>query len=227
MRWTVAQETVVRPLAASGQVAFLARGQLRPAGGLRPASAGPAGARAPIVPCVTESGDTATILRDLLDCISRTPGCVVVPAAGTPTADPSHPIPADLQELYRQCGGAQLFRDGPYRWRLCGPNDLVPASPRLLTEDIAREILAENPDELTNGCFVVADGGGASTDLHVVIDLDQTRVGRCYLVAWDTYGLVGEMPIVATSVPDLLRWLLSAGGEYPALTASRGDAYDR
>ncbi len=135
-------------------------------------------------------------------------------------------ITHDLREFYELCGGAWLFRDGPYRWRICGPDDLVPASPRLLTEAVAREVETEAPDDLTNGCYVIADGGGASTDPHVVIDLHPTREGRCYLVGWDTYGLAGEMPVAATSVPELLRWLLSTDGANPTLAPSHGDAYD-
>lgn len=176
---------------------------------------------------VTDSGLPAGELRDLLDCIARTNGCSVLPPTGGAVAGRGHRLPNDLRELYELCGGAWLFRDGPYQWRVCRPGDLVPASPRLLTEHIAREVATEAPEDLTNGCYVIADGGGAATDLHVVVDLHPARAGRCYLVSWDTYGLVGEMPVVATSVPELLRWLLSADGGNPTLATSQGDAYDQ
>jgi hypothetical protein len=96
-----------------------------------------------------------------------------------------------------------------------------------LTEAIAREIETEAPDDLTNSCYIIADGGGATTDPHIVIDLHPTRSGRCYLVSWDTYGVVGETPVVATSVPQLLRWLLSTDGTNPVLAPNQGDAYDQ
>ncbi|MFF4810022.1 SMI1/KNR4 family protein [Micromonospora chersina] len=166
-------------------------------------------------------------LRDLLDRITRTHGCCVLPQAGGAVADRGHRIPDDLREFYKLCGGAWLFRDGPHQWRVCGPDDLVPASPRLLTEAIAREIETEAPEDLTNGCYIMADGGGEATDPHVVIDLHPTRSGHCYLVSWDTYGLVGEMPIVATSVPELLGWLLSTDGANPTFAPTQGDAYDQ
>ncbi|MET8832473.1 hypothetical protein ABZV78_00950 [Micromonospora sp. NPDC004540] len=114
-----------------------------------------------------------------------------------------------------------------YQWRACGPDALVPASPRLLTEAVAWEVATEAPDDLTNGCYVIADGGAAATDPHVVIDLHPTRAGRCYLVSWDTFGVVGEMPVVATSIPELLRWLLSTDGGNPTLARNQGDAYDQ
>ncbi|OKI49333.1 SMI1/KNR4 family protein [Micromonospora sp. CB01531] len=176
---------------------------------------------------MTDSGLTAGELRDLLDRIARTHGCSVLPPTGGAVAGRGHRVPDNLREFYQLCGGAWLFRDAPYQWRVCGPDDLVPASPRLLTEAIAREIETEVPADLTNGCYVIADGGGAATDPHIVIDLHPTRAGRCYLVGWDTYGLVGEMPVVATSVLELLRWLLSTDGANPTLAPTQGDAYDQ
>ncbi|MEU9741173.1 SMI1/KNR4 family protein [Micromonospora chersina] len=175
---------------------------------------------------MTDSGLAARKLRDLLDRIACTHGCSILPPTGGAVAGRGHRIPDDLREFYELCGGAWLFRDGPYRWRVCGPDELVPASPRLLTEAIAREVMTEAPEDLTNGCYAVADGGGAATDPHVVIDLHPTRAGRSYLVGSETYGLVGEMPVVATSVPELLRWLLSTDGANPTLATSQGDAYD-
>ncbi|MEN3612130.1 SMI1/KNR4 family protein [Plantactinospora sp. ZYX-F-223] len=174
---------------------------------------------------MTDSASPAIIVRELLQRIRRTPDCVVMSSTGSAKVDPGHHIPADLRVLYQQCGGAHLFRDAPFPWRLCGPADLVPASPRLLTEDIAREVCMEMPDDLTNSCYVIADGGGASTDPHVVIDLHPARKGRCYLVSWETYGVIGEMPVVATSVPELLRWLLDTGGEDLTSAPWKGDAY--
>ncbi|WP_089247020.1 SMI1/KNR4 family protein [Asanoa hainanensis] len=159
---------------------------------------------------------TAENLRDLLDRVAGTPGCAVLP----PSGQPMHRIPADLRELYDFCGGARLWG-----WRLSGPTELVPASPRLLGEAVAREVAVDQPDDLTNGCYVIADGGGATTDEHVVIDLHPARAGRCYLAFWDSYGLVGEMPVVARSIPELLRWLLDTNGVDPTLAPTHGDAY--
>jgi antitoxin YokJ len=102
------------------------------------------------------------------------------------------------------------------------------ASPRLLTQEIAATVAAEYPTDLTNGCYVIADGGdGRSTDPHVVIDLHPDRVGRCYDASWQTCGLVGEMPVVALTVPELLHALLASEGQQGALPGRYGDARDR
>ncbi|MEV0563760.1 hypothetical protein [Dactylosporangium sp. NPDC050588] len=104
----------------------------------------------------------------------------------------------------------------------------MPASPRLLGHESAEKVARDDPEDLTNSCYVLVDGGhGGSTEPHVVIDLSPERVGRFYATSWDTYGLVGEMPIVATSVVELLQFLLRDEGR-DALPASLygGDAYD-
>lgn len=103
-------------------------------------------------------------------------------------------VPPGVQRFHDRCGGAVLFTDAEFTWHVSGPGQLVPASPRLLTPQVA----AEYPDDLTNGCYVIADSGDeSSTAPHIVIDLHPDRVGRCYDAFWQDYGLVGEMPIVA------------------------------
>jgi hypothetical protein len=111
---------------------------------------------------------------------------------------------------------------------VCGPDIFVPASPRLLGEKVAQQVARDDPGDLTNTCYVIVDGGqGSSTEPHLVIDLAPERVGRCYSATWDTYGIVGEMPVVATSIAELLELLLRDGGEDGLSTATPDrDAYD-
>lgn len=136
-------------------------------------------------------------------------------------------VPDDLRRFYDRCGGVVLFADAPFTWHVSGPDRLVPASPRLLTPAIAARTAHEEPDDLTNSCHVIADGGRESaTDQHVVIDLHPDRLGRCYDAFWDTYGLVGEMPVVALTIAELLEVLLASGGQVGALPGRYGDAYD-
>jgi hypothetical protein len=60
-----------------------------------------------------------------------------------------------------------------------------------------------------------------------VIDLHPNRAGRTYSTAWDTFGLVGHMPIVAVTIASLLTWLLEAGGDLPAgRPRNFGDAHE-
>ncbi|MDQ7909328.1 SMI1/KNR4 family protein [Phytohabitans sp. ZYX-F-186] len=167
-------------------------------------------------------------LERALDDITTRIGCHLRPPVGPPRIPVGLAVPDDLRELYRRCGGATLFEDAPYPWRVSGPDELVAASPRLLTPDIAEEIAATDPSDLTNGCFVIADGGtGTSTEPHIVIDLHPARAGLCYLAGWDTYGLVGDMPIVADGIAELLQRLLATNGQQPAPPGPyHGDAYE-
>ncbi|HEX6681617.1 MAG TPA: hypothetical protein VF062_02430 [Candidatus Limnocylindrales bacterium] len=170
------------------------------------------------------TGDLSAILAE----IAGRPGCRVLPPAGQPPSIPDWDVPQDIAEFYRLCGGLLLFDQAPYAWRVSGPSGLVPASPRLLTPDLAARVAVEYPDDLTNGCYVIADGGnGMSTEPHVVVDLHPARAGRCYAAFWDTYGLVDQMPVVARDVAGLLRWLLASDpqtGDAP--DTAYGDAYD-
>jgi hypothetical protein len=103
----------------------------------------------------------------------------------------------------------------------------VPASPRLLTPEIAPRVAVEYPNDLTNGCYVIADGGrDSSTDPNIVVDLHPDRLGRCYLAFWETYGVVGEMVVVALTLAELLRSLIELDGRMTASPAAYGDAYE-
>ncbi|GAA4586091.1 hypothetical protein GCM10023194_31150 [Planotetraspora phitsanulokensis] len=166
----------------------------------------------------------AEVLRE----IAGRSGCHVVPGGGSAVVSGNVVLPEDLRQLYELCGGALLFEDAPFPRRVCGPGDFVPASPRLLTPEVAQQVAEEDPADLTNNCYVIVDGGeGLSTEPHVVMDLSPERAGRCYAAAWDTYGVVGEMPVLATTVVELLQVLLADGGnEALPAAVSDGDAYE-
>ncbi|WP_354697271.1 hypothetical protein [Paraconexibacter sp. AEG42_29] len=125
--------------------------------------------------------------------------------------------------MYAMCGG--LGPLGERAWQVCTPPAFERASPRLLTPSIDREVSADYPDDVTVHCYVFADDGeGSSTGPHLVVDLHPARAGRFYDVFWDTYGLVGQMPVVATNAHDALVWLLAADDDKPS---PLGDAYDK
>lgn len=146
--------------------------------------------------------------RSLLD---RAAGVLAV--RGSVSVPDNLVLPEGLRELYELCGGVLLYETSSFPRRLCGPDDFVPASPRLLGQEVADQVARDDPDDITNSCYVLVDGGqGGSTEPHVVIDLSPERAGRCYAAFWDTYGLVGEMPLVAVSVVELLQLLLADGG---------------
>ncbi|MFC7219450.1 hypothetical protein ACFQLX_14905 [Streptomyces polyrhachis] len=168
-------------------------------------------------------------LQQLLAEIAARQGCAIDPPSDQkPVLPVPHRLPGDLDDLFRRCGGVHLHIDAEYPWHIAGPSRLEPAGPLLLTQEIAEQVAAESPEDLTNDCYVIAqDSPGTSSGQYVVVDLHPTRLGRCYLTAWDTFGLVGDMPVVATSVTSLLRWLLRLGGGDPNdQTPALGDAYD-
>ncbi|MFF3873481.1 hypothetical protein [Streptomyces sp. NPDC001978] len=162
---------------------------------------------------MTDLGNTPGSLRDLLAEIEAHQGCAVEsPESGSVAVDARHRVPTDLRELHRLCAGVLFHVDSDYPWWLTGPSGVVPAGPLLLTPEVAEQVAAEDPEDLTNSCYVIAqESPGATSSQLAVIDLHPQRVGRCYLTAWDSFGLVGEMPIVALSMAELLRWLLGLG----------------
>jgi hypothetical protein len=175
---------------------------------------------------VTEHGHCGHEITEILELIASTAGCEVMPPSDTPfhieVGELDHD---DLRELRRLSGGLRLHFDTAYAWEVL-PTPL-PAGPVLIGERAAAQTREEAPDDLTNSCYIVAiEAPATTTGFHVVIDLDTARLGRCYLTSWDTFGLVGEMPVVATGVANLLRWLLELQGCNPAEhTRGLGDAY--
>ncbi|MGI8335746.1 hypothetical protein ACRYCC_37850 [Actinomadura scrupuli] len=175
--------------------------------------------------------DVVSTLNNDLDAVlaivaGRT-NCRVHPAAGMPSFGPKRTLPAGLAEFYSRCGGLTLFRDSEFPWRVSSGEQLLPAGPRLLGDRQAEQIAADHPDDLSTTCHVIADDGtGSSTAPHVVIDLHPTRVGRCYATGWDSFGLAGDMPIIALDMTGLVTWLMEAAGDAP-MGGHRpfGDAY--
>lgn len=164
----------------------------------------------------------------MLASITREPGCDVLPP--NPHSETRPPPGAsdltELRELRAACSEVRLHAGHTHDWAVFASP--AAAGPVLLGEPTAALVRADSPDDLTNTCFVIAtDGNGSATGFHVVIDLHQARAGRCYLATWDSFGLVGEMPVVATGVVDLLQWLLELAGSSPLeKLPGFGDAYD-
>ena len=163
----------------------------------------------------------------ILAAIAKTADCEVIPPTGeTFQAAAEEVEPADLNELRRSSSGLRLHVSSGYPWTLTSTP--VPAGPVLLSAAVAEQVRVESPDDLTNSCYIIAtDKPGTTTGFHIVIDLHRTRAGRCYLTTWDTFGIAGDMPVIAHSLIELLNWLLSLGGTNPAdRLPNLGDAYD-
>jgi hypothetical protein len=76
----------------------------------------------------------------VMDDIQRRPGCRLLPPTGFPMVPTGLIVPDDLRRFYRLCGGLILFEHAP----------------------------ASDPDDLTTGCYVLADGGSGGPILTYV-----------------------------------------------------------
>ena len=117
-------------------------------------------------------------------------------------APSSYPLPDDLAEFYRFCGGATLFIRTPREIRLSGPLELVPTDPQIYGR--------LSPRSLTASWHVIAR---RRSDAFLSIDLGAPQFGHCYDSAWDRHGVPGNCPIVARSFSELLENLVVREGE--------------
>jgi hypothetical protein len=83
------------------------------------------------------------------------------------------------------------------------------------------------PEDITAEWYIVAHAGSQET---LTIDLNSSRLGRCYDSFWDRHGVPGSCKIIALSFTDLLRRLIENSGRYWYWLRddfkSLGDAYD-
>ena len=166
-------------------------------------------------------------LTYVLAAVAQHSGCRLLPPAGPVVISEAFRVPSDLRRFHELCGGALLFEGAPFEWRVSGPQQLVPASPRLLGPELAQETAIRQPDDVTNACFIFADTGEGSAESMVVVDLHPARGGRYYDAFWDSYGVVGQMPVLAFTVADIMWRLLETHGEHvPQPEPGNGDAYD-
>jgi antitoxin YokJ len=166
----------------------------------------------------------------VVETVRRRDDCVVHEPQGAAAVELPLEVPDDLRRFYELCGHMVPFRDSSTPWRVLAAGDLILAARRLLAEQDSEQVLADVPDDVASTTVVFADQGGGATDEHVVLDLHPARLGQFYATFWDSFGLVGEMPIIAASVADILQWLVDSGGEGIEAALMRrpplGDAYD-
>jgi antitoxin YokJ len=135
--------------------------------------------------------DIATVLA----MIRQDTNCSVFPPAGAPHVRPSQAVPDDLREFYRLCGGLVLFVDSVWRTVIVAPGELVPANPVIVGEEGAYDISCS--------WYIVASDGTDSQKM--TIDLNPTRLGRCYDSFWDRHAVAGSSTIIALSFTEFLR----------------------
>lgn len=145
--------------------------------------------------------------------------CEVSPPSGLPKVRASDKLPRDLKEFYVECGGMLLFNDSDYSYRILPSVEFQSANLVILGEEVENDI---THDWYT----IVSDGNGD----FITIDLHSDRLGRCYESFHETYGMVGETPIIALSFTELLQKLFHNKGQrcywLDDCFHSLGDAYD-
>ncbi len=155
-------------------------------------------------------------MTELLNQLRRLDDCEILAPSGVPSV--GLPLPHDVEEFYRLCGGATLYRRAFYTIEIVAPNDFVRANPVIVGED--------GKDDISYDWFVIAKAG----EQYITIDLNESRIGRCYDSFWDRHGVVGECQVVASSFEQLLAQLIQGRGTYwywlQDEFQSLGDAYD-
>jgi hypothetical protein len=160
--------------------------------------------------------DMAALLEEL----QRHPTCLIHPPVGLPRVRPLHTLPDDVVTFYRLCGGLDLFGDSNTPTLVVSPNDFVAANPVIAFTE-------EGYDDISDAWYLLAR---IENGEYIVIDCDSQRLGRCYDGNHETYGLVGQTPVIAASFGEFLERTLRAGtdGYYWTQPHFRplGDAYD-
>ena len=157
---------------------------------------------------------------ELLRAIRQTLHCTVMPPCGMPTIQSGLALPLDVRTFYEAAGGVRLYEKGGWANRIVGPAEFVPADLVFWGE----QTTADGPESAWYAVADVQDGN------YLLIDLNPSRLGRCYDGFHETYRTPGYMAVVAESFTEMLERLYRQGNNQSYWLQdgfqSRGDAYD-
>lgn len=166
-------------------------------------------------------------IEELVNRIRTLPNCTVIPPSGLPRTDEEHRLTDDIIRFYELCGGVTLFKDAPYSVRILAPDEVKQSTPIFWDEEIMEAAQETLEYKISSGWYVIVDLHDSN---YLSIDLNKKRRGRCYQTFWDSYAVIGETPIVASSFSDLLERLVENQGDYWYFLKDEfvplGDAYD-
>jgi antitoxin YokJ len=150
-------------------------------------------------------------MKNLIEQISRDEQCRLLPPDGSARVclEAGERIPVDLENFYSVAGGALLFPDEQFGFKVFGPNELLRANPVLLASSYDQNRDAYEKDR-SHHWFLIA-AGIKMDQLKISIDLSSERLGRCYDSFWDVHG-TGNSKIVARSFSELLELLYQSKG---------------
>jgi antitoxin YokJ len=155
----------------------------------------------------------------LVDKIKNLPNCKVHSPSGYLVLEKAHLLPGDLNEFYKLCGGIDLYTNRDYGITIVSPKEFVLANPVIIGEKAEYDI--------SSNWYII----GRDTDNnYLTIDLNKSRLGRCYDSNWDIHGVAGSCPIIANSFLELIeRLIMNKGNHWYWLQddfVTLGDAYD-
>lgn len=157
------------------------------------------------------------MIRELIDTIAKTSGCLVQPPAGLPSAE-GYVLPDDLVSFYSQCGGISFFIGRENGITIVSPDEFTKANPVIAG--------VSDTGDLSDDWFIVAREGGQ----YVSIDLNPDRLGKCYDSFWDRHAVAGSSTVIAESFTEFLQKIATHSGKEWFWTSpgfkSLGDAYD-
>jgi hypothetical protein len=165
-------------------------------------------------------------INGLLDMIAADSRCKVHPPSAGPAVPAGLLLPVDLQQFYRCAGGLDLFSTQPFGFTIVGPNEFTPSNPVLLGDFYLRNKKAYDEDR---SAFWYLIARGTKTNEFITIDLDKSRLGRCYDSFWEVYAKP-DSKVVARSFTELVERLYAAKGNdlyWAGAEFDLGKAYDR
>lgn len=167
------------------------------------------------------------LIEEIVTRIKTLPNCTVLPPSGLPRTNEEHALTDEIIRFYELCGGVTLFKDAPYSVRILPPDEVKQATPIFWDNEIIEAAQESIEFKVSSGWYVIVDLDESN---YLSVDLNRKRLGRCYQTFWDSYAVIGETPIVASSFSDLLERLLKSQGDYWYFLKedfiSLGDAYD-
>ncbi|MEH7356653.1 SMI1/KNR4 family protein [Neobacillus drentensis] len=155
----------------------------------------------------------------LINKVKSFPNCKVHSPSGYPVIEKGHLLPNDLYDFYRICGGIELFIDCEYGITIVSPKEFVLANPVIIGEKAEYDI--------SSNWYII--GRDRNND-YLTIDLNKSRLGRCYDSNWEIHGVAGSCPVIANCFTELLERLVMINGKHwywlQDNFTSLGDAYD-
>lgn len=139
-------------------------------------------------------------MKTLLEEIQKNSHCRLIPPLSSFRSALN--LPNDLKAFYSICNGVELFLNCDCGYRILGLDEMQRTDLSLLGECPTLGISVN--------WFNIAKNQNGE---YLTIDLSHQKMGYCYDAFYETYGLIGNMPIIAHSFTELLYCLFQNQGQ--------------